>query len=182
MNRLWNSLRKVQIKQHDGSLVEIQRLPLLLTTPLLLVAAQIVFVAVINATEVPSYPFAALVAFSAIGPFLMLSFVFAIEIQVRDGQLIFGAWPFYVRHIPLQEVESWHPLTLHPQGNDMKYNPYFPPTPVGASDYSYTGAFQVPDRSGVELSLIDGRHVFIATAHPERLMHAIANAKFGVTA
>jgi hypothetical protein len=178
MQRIWHKVRKVEIREHDNGIVEIHRLPLLLTTPLLLVAGQIIFVAVMNATEIPNFFFAGLIAFSVVGPFLILSFVFAIEIEIRGGQVIFGAWPFYVRRIAIGDVESWHALTLHPPGNDVHWYG----RGQGFPELGYYGyASMVPDTHGVELSLLDGRHVFIATAHPERLMHAIANAKFGAT-
>ena len=178
MKRIWHKVRKVEIKQHDSGIVEIQRLPLLLTTPLLVAGG---VVAVTSMDGARSSPYAPLVAFTivaVIGLLLLLSLVFAIEIAVRDGQVIFGVRPFYVHRVAVADLKSWHPLTLHAQGNDVHWYGRGSGFPV--PDYRGYASI-VPDTHGVELSLLDGRHVFISTAHPDRLMHAIANAKLGAT-
>jgi ABC-type nickel/cobalt efflux system permease component RcnA len=171
MMRLWHKVRKVELKQHDASIVEIQRLPLVAIIPLLLFGGLLAFETARQELDPEYLPITAFVIVSGTGLLLLWSVLFAIHVEVDDREVVFGARPFLSRRIAIDQISHWQAATLQSQWRRS----YFP-TITKIYDR------QPIDRHGVELTLVDGRHFFIGTAHPERLMHAIATAKFGATA
>lgn len=184
MRRVWHKIRKVELKEHASGVVEIQRLPLLGTTPLLLAGGVLVFATVREQVDPLYLPMAAFAVGIGTGAALLLSVLFAFEIEVRDGEIIFGARPFYVRRIAIDQVDNWRPVTVRPQWRDIQSGRLWESSVIHDGHYSTItkgSSLPVPDRHGVDLGLTSGRHIFIGTAHPERLMHAIATAKFGAS-